>query len=474
MSANALEIVDLTIREWGGAPLVENVNLVVPRGRPLVVIGETGSGKSLVAQAVLGLLPEGMAASGTVRVGDGPPIPAGNAAALRLFWACEVALVPQEPANALDPTMRIGRQLASAGSGRGPVDPVTALANVDLSTDVARAYPFALSGGMAQRVVVATALAGGAPLVIADEPTKGLDRERVGQTVELLRRLSSEGRSLLVITHDPAVARAMDGTLAVMREGRIVENAPATQVFEAPRHPYTRAWLAADPATWKACPRCCAMNDLVLAAHGLSFGYARSRPLFRDLDLHVPRGGVLALVGPSGSGKSTLGNVLLGRQRPFAGEVSWAGADPYRDPAALRRLRRRYQKLHQDPATAFLPNRPIGRQLADIAEVFTGLDLVAALPPLLERLKLRDALLQRYSGEVSGGEAQRLALARVLLLDPALIVADEPTSRLDPIVQKETIELLRELIDERGLGLVLISHDRMIVRATADEIVDLS
>ena len=396
------------------------------------------------------------------------PTDLSDPAALRRHWARDVLLLSQEPRAALDPTMRVGRQLAEAHAPGRP-GPEAALAAVDLPPATARAYPFTLSGGMAQRVLVASALGGAAPVVVVDEPTKGLDAARVGQVTALLRMLLDEGRTLVVITHDPALARGLDGSVAVLRDGGIVECRPAA----APHHPYTREWLAADPVGWPACERCQDMDDLVAAGHGLMFGFPGRPPLFTDLDLHVPRGGVLALTGPSGSGKTTLGNILVGLQPPGAGELTWAGADIYRDRRALTRLRRRYQKLHQDPATAFVPHRPIGRQLADLAEVVPGLQLDTALPPLLDRLRLRDALLKRYPSEVSGGEAQRLAIARLLLLEPSMIVADEPTSRLDPILQRETILLLRSLVQERSIGLVLISHDPALVRSVADDAVVL-
>lgn len=472
MSATALSVHDLTIRDTAGATLVAGIDLSVAPGEALVLIGETGSGKSLVAQAIMGLLPQGFVASGAIAINGCEPVDAGQAGLLRLFWARETMLLPQEPRAALDPTMRIGRQLAQAAAGGLSV--ADALRAVDLPPETARAYPFALSGGMAQRVLVASALVGRAPLLIADEPTKGLDTARVAQTRELLASLQQAGRTLLVITHDIALARALGGRLAVLREGRIVEQGQSAAIFARPRHPYTRDWIAADPSTWRSNLRCCCADGPVLAGYDLRFGHRGQKPLFAGLNLHVPQGGILAVTGPSGCGKTTLGNILLGLRRPDAGSVSWAGTDPYRDRGAAKRLRPRYQKLHQDPATVFIPQRSLGLQFADLAEVAPGLDLPRDLPPLLARLRLSERLLARRPYEVSGGEAQRLALARILLMRPQLIVADEPTSRLDPLVQKELIDLLREIVDRERLGLVLIGHDRKLLAATADEMLELA
>lgn len=471
MSGLALRLSALTIRDRRGIALVAGVTLEVARGSALVLIGETGSGKSLIAQAVLGLLPDGFAAEGEIAICGRPPLPAGDRAALRRFWAREVMLLPQEPRLALDPTMRIGRQLAHAAAGE--LRPAAALAAVDLAPADASCYPFELSGGMAQRALFAAVLTGSAPLVIADEPTKGLDPARIAQTAALIRELLGRGRALVVVTHDLALARDLGGTVAVMREGRIVETGASEAIFRAPRHPYTQAWLGADPSRWRPRLSRPASDEPVLTAHGLGFGYRRAAPLFRNIAIHVPRGGVVAIAGPSGSGKSTLGNILLGLQAPQTGTVLWAGADPYGDRDTLRRLRRRYQKLHQDSASAFLPHRTLARQFADLAEIVPGLDLDESLPPLLDRLRLKPALLARCASEISSGEAQRAALARILLLEPDLVVADEPTSRLDPLVQQETIALLRDVVRERRMGLVLISHDRALTRATADTVVTL-
>lgn len=473
MTAPALVLSGLTIRDAQGEALVADIDLSLAPGRALLLIGETGSGKSLIAQAVMGLLPRGFTASGTIAINGHDAIPASQAGLLQLLWAREIMLLPQEPRAALDPTMRIGRQLATPQRDQS-VSPSTALAAVGLAPETEQAFPGELSGGMAQRVLIASALVGRAPLLIADEPTKGLDAARIGQTRALLADLVARGRALLIITHDIALARSFAGDVAVLSEGRIVEQGPASEVLDAPRHAYTRAWLEADPAGWRPCLRCCAVDEPVLAAHALGFGYPRHAPLFSGIDIHVPAGGVLAVTGPSGCGKSTLGNILLGLQRPQSGTVSWQGVDPYRDRSGKARLRRAYQKLHQDPASVFMPHRSIGQHLQDLQEVAPELVLERDCPPLLDRLKLSDRLLARLPSEISGGEAQRLALARILLLRPALIVADEPTSRLDPLVQRETMLLLRDIIMERQIGLILIGHDRKLLSASADEILDLT
>ena len=204
------------------------------------------------------------------------------------------------------------------------------------------------------------------------------------------------------------------------------------------------------------------MTSLALSAHGLSFGWPNGGMLFEDLDLHLPKGGVLAISGPSGSGKSTLGDILLGLRPPIAGSVEWGGVDIVADKSAIRRLRQCYQKLHQDPIKAFAPHLTLERQFRVLEEVKPGLRVAHDLPPLLDRLQVKSDLLSRRPSEISGGEAQRLALARILLLDPVAIVADEPTSRLDPVIQRET-----------RLGLILISHDKAILSAIADDHLEL-
>jgi peptide/nickel transport system ATP-binding protein len=467
MTEAALTISHLSIHDRNGTALVDDVSLVVPRGDVLTLIGEAGSGKSLIAQAVFGLLPSGLSVTGDITVHGHKPIPANEPKRLAALWREQIMLIPQEPSAALDPTMRVKRQMVLAGLAEEAIKP--ALAAFDLPGSTAEAYPFTLSGGMAQRVLVASALGVGAPIIVADEPTKGLDADRVTHAIATLKRLSAAGRSLLVITHDRRLAEELPGELAIIRNGRVVEHGPSAGLLSAPQSDYARTWLAADPQHWPRCHRCCDMTSLALSAHGLSFGWPKGGMLFEELDLHLPKGGVLAIAGPSGSGKSTLGDILLGLRPPIAGSVEWGGVDIVADKSAIRRLRQRYQKLHQDPIKAFVPHLTLDRQFLALEDVKSDLSVARDLPPLLERLKVNDRLMNRRPSEVSGGEAQRLALARILLLDPVVIVADEPTSRLDPVVQRETMQLLRTTVDQQGLGLVLISHDQTLLAAIADD-----
>lgn len=462
---------NLTIRDPSGAMLVQGITFAIESGRSLTIIGESGGGKSLIAQAIMGLLPDGLTATGTIHIGEAMH-DAGAQGALRLLWARETLLLAQEPRLAFDPTLAIGRQIGD--QRRLDAATVTAaLDAVDLPSGTAMRFPHEVSGGMAQRALVATALVSGAPIVIADEPTKGLDPARNAQVGALLRKLVDDGRALIVISHDLALAQQIGGDLLVLEGGAAREQGTVAQVLREPEAAYTRRWLESRPESWRGCRRCLAMSDAPLVAHGLAAGYAKGAPLFSELHLHLPAGGVIGLAGPSGCGKTTLGNVLLGLMKPVAGQVLWRGADPYANNGTLRQMRRRYQKLHQDPASAFIPHRRLGDQIADLAEVAPAAREPDRIAALLDRLKLKSALLVRYPGEISGGEAQRLALLRLLLLEPEVIVADEPTSRLDPLIQKEAITLMRGLVDETGLALVLIAHDRALLGATADEVITL-
>ncbi|MDR6821112.1 peptide/nickel transport system ATP-binding protein [Neorhizobium sp. 2083] len=467
MTSPALRVTNLTVTDASGMLLVDRINFSVDRGRAVVFIGETGSGKSLIAQAVLGLLPQGLTARGRIEF-DGETVDLADRQALRRYWSHHMALVPQEPRSSLDPTMHVLPQVAGNESRARARD---TLSSVSLDPKVERYYPFMLSGGMAQRVLLAGALTTNASVIVADEPTKGLDDDRVDETIARLNQILDDGRAVVAITHDVRIARGLGGELAVLRDGRMLEQGNVNVVTASPRHAYTQAWLDADPEHWGGANGSCE-TDPVLHADCLTYRVGR-RILFDDLSMTLHRGSIAAITGPSGCGKTMLGNVFLGLARPQAGKVKWHdGADPY----CVRRHpdRPRYQKLHQDPASAFAPGRALRRQFADLRSVLPPDYMERDLPPLLDRLELAPSLLDRRPDEVSGGELQRIAIARVLLFDPICLVADEPTSRLDPLVQRQVIDLLRQLVDERRMSLVLTSHDRRLVRAVADDVIQLS
>ena len=359
MSAGAgLEIRNLRVHGPDGAALVREVSLAARPGVPLTLLGETGSGKSLVLAAAMGVLPPGLRASGSVRL-DGAELLGAPVPVRRRLWGRRLALLPQEPWLALDPTMRTLGQVAEVFRVvRGlPRAEARAEAEALLTTfglaDAGRRFPFQLSGGMAQRVALAVLRAADAPVLLADEPTKGLDAARRDEAALRLREEAERGRTVLAVTHDVAVARALGGEAAVMLDGEVVERGKAARVLSRPAHPYARRLLAADPEAWPDPPPRTsgrAAAEVVVEGRGLAKGFG-GRPVLRSADVAVRRGEVVAVLGPSGCGKTTLGDLLLGLLRPDAGEARrLPGFAPWR-----------FQKLYQDPPGAFAPRLTMQR-----------------------------------------------------------------------------------------------------------------
>lgn len=296
-------------------------------------------------------------------------------------------------------------------------------------------------------------------MLLADEPTKGLDADRRDAVAALLRGALDAGGALLCITHDVTLARALGGEMLVMLEGEVVERGPAARVLAAPEHPYTRRLLAAEPAAWPETAHPAPGRE-VLGAEGVGVTLGGRRVL-SGIDLSVGAGGWVAVTGPSGCGKTTLGNALLGLRRIDTGRVRRAPGI-----AATR-----FQKLYQDPIATFAPGLSLRTALAEAAALHrVPWPRVAAL---LARLRVPNALLDRRPGQVSGGELQRVALARVLLPAPVFLFADEPTSRLDPVTQQETVMALQEASAERGCAVLLVTHDAAMAGKVAGRHVTL-
>ncbi|MDQ0819587.1 peptide/nickel transport system ATP-binding protein [Arthrobacter sp. V4I6] len=446
-----------------GATLVEVADLDFERGYPVTIVGESGSGKSLLAHAIMGTLPAALSAEGSL-VMDGQAYNLAEPGSRRKLWGPVMSLLPQEPMLALDPTMRARDQIAEGArsftadrrSARQAAG--TLLASLGLG-HATGAFPHTLSGGMAQRVAFAAATIGGAPVLIADEPSKGLDDRARAELAGLLRRHIDGGGILLTITHDLDLAREIGGDVLVMKDAHIIEQGPAVQVLTEPAHPYTRRLLAAEPSNWQH-PWMTAPAPLHETARALVRGEGLAKAfggqnLFSDLSLAVHPGERLSLSGPSGSGKTTLGNVLLRLLPSDAGRVHHA------DTLQGGRV----QKLYQDPALAFPSGVPLRDSLGDVIRRHR-LD-PERLEELMASLRLAPVLLTRRPGEVSGGELQRLAIIRSMLLEPALLFADEPTSRLDLITQEETICCLMEQVGRHRCALVLVTHDNALADAVS-------
>lgn len=451
---------------WDGPRcLLQPLSFSLGAGEVLVLLGESGAGKSLLARALMGLTPPGLQARGEVML-DGQRSPAAEAARRRPLWGRRLAWLPQEPAVALDELRRLQPQLTEVFA---QVRGLPAAAARDASraglqalglTDAAKLHTWQLSGGMAQRAATAVALAGGAPVVLADEPTKGLNARWRDQAAQQLADIPRQGGALLVITHDLDLARRLGGRVMVLRDGAVLEAGDTATVLHTPTHDFTRRLLAADPSRWPR-PAASPVTDApLLQAEAVGHRHD-ARWLFRHVSLALHAGERLALLGDSGSGKTTLGQVLLGLTPPREGRVR---RHPGLGPQQV-------QKLYQDPLASFAPGLPLQDALGAVARRHG--QPAQAPADTVARLGLDPALLRRRPQGVSGGELQRVALARALLARPRVLFADEPTSRLDPLSQQQTLDVLQAALRAQDAALMLVTHDLDLAQALAPRVLTL-
>ncbi|MGP8306865.1 ABC transporter ATP-binding protein [Vibrio sp. YIC-376] len=457
-----IQLTDLSIKAKE-VELLQPLSLELYQDKPVTILGQTGSGKSLLAQAVIGLLPKELTQYGTVEVFG----KTRDRRSLVNLWGKEIIMLPQEPWRALDPLMPAYKQVAEVYECVHGLDEERAfnraiddLDKIGLKSS-AHKRPGQLSGGMAQRLAVAAATSAGAKLILADEPTKGLDVSRRDDIVGLLME-SAQGGGLMTITHDIEVARQIGGDIIVMKEGVVVEQGPAEQVLNLPKHEYTRSLIGADPQHWDEREKNLHSIKPVMTVENLSVGRGNN-VLSQGINITFHEGEVIGVVGDSGCGKSTLGDTLLGLLPALEGTVTKHSPNtkPYQ-----------WLKLFQDPPAAFTSSVTLGVLLEDLVKLHK-LDRKRILP-LMEKLKLSPELLERKSTSVSGGELQRFAILRALLLDPVFLFADEPTSRLDPIIAKEVTDLLVDLAKEQGCALLLVSHDPNLIEKRCDTVMRLS
>jgi len=473
---------------------VDGATLEVGRGESVALVGESGSGKSVTALSVLQLLPYPNARHprGSVRL-DGKEMIGAPQPLLRRARGDTVGMIFQEPMTSLNPLHTIERQVAevitlhrgtSASRARERVVELLELVGIRDAASRLSAYPHQLSGGQRQRVMIAMALANEPELLIADEPTTALDVTIQAQVLALLEDLRRRlGMAMLLITHDLGIVRKMVERVYVMSEGRVVEHAETARLFAAPRHPYTRHLLAAEP---KGEPVAADRGaEVVVQAREVRVWFPVRRGLLRrtvghvkavdGLSIEVRAGQTVGVVGESGSGKTTLGLALL-RLQACRGTVVFAGRELATLPRpALRALRREMQVVFQDPYGSLSPRMSVGQIVGEGLTVHALAADAAArearIVRALEEVGLDPDTRHRYPHEFSGGQRQRIAIARAMVLEPRFVVLDEPTSALDVSVQAQIVDLLRDLQRRHRLAYLFISHDLKVVRALAHEVV---
>jgi peptide/nickel transport system ATP-binding protein len=502
MSTNdaLISVRDLAVAYRSGTQVnqaVRGVSFQVAKGETVAIVGESGSGKSTLANAILGLLPDNAQITGGQLLVDGTDLSHATERVKRQIRGGTIGLVPQDPMVSLNPTLRIGRQIAEsliqAHGRRYPAldaDVIELLQQVGLDQPLLRArqYPHELSGGMRQRVLIAVALAGNPRLIIADEPTSALDVTVQRKILDHLQRLVAErGISLLIITHDLGVAADRADRVLVMKSGELVEQGPPQQILIKPSHSYTQALIAAAPAFGQrktpVLPQTNAAPILTLENVGKSFrlpyvkGENSDFQALQGVSFKVYPGQTLAIVGESGSGKSTALRIALGLEKPTQGRVLFEERDitdlGWRE---FRPLRRRMQLVQQNPFAALDPRFTLFESIIEPLVSFgllKGRELEQAARQLIERVHLPVSYLDRLPRELSGGQRQRVAIARALALQPDLLLLDEPVSALDVSVQAQILDLLVELQSELGIAYVLVSHDLAVVASVAHQVLVL-
>ncbi len=493
--APVLELDRLSIALPPGADRADaasDVSLVLHAGEVTCLIGESGSGKSLVARSILGLLPGPRVhvRSGRILFG-GEDLATATPARMRAIRGAGIAMIFQEPMTALNPLHTIGRQLAEVlrihtqlGRGARQARMTGLLEGVQLPEPerLLQCYPHQLSGGQRQRAMIAMALALDPKLLIADEPTTALDVTTQAQILHLIRELQRRhGTAVLFITHDFGVVADIADHVAVLRRGTLVEQGTRAAMLGAPRHPYTRDLIAAVPRLLPPPARPPATAPFVLQARDLVKTYG-ARSLFgsgrviRALDgvgLELRRGETLGLVGESGSGKSTLARALARLMPVDGGEILLHGRDIARlDRKAMRPLRRRVQMVFQDPYGSLDPRQRVADIIAEGPVIHGTAPAVAheeALA-LLELVGLDPSAARRFPHEFSGGQRQRIGIARALALRPEILVADEPVSALDVSVQARVLALLADIRAQLDLSMVFVTHDLRVALQVCDRI----
>ena len=494
--AQLVEVNDLSIgfRDGGAVrPVVDGVSFSIGRGEVMALVGESGSGKTLTARAIPRLLPDGAVVTGGSTRFAGEDLAAVSETRLRALRGAKIGMIFQEPMVSLNPALTIGRQLCEALLLHKPQpreavrrQALEMLVRVGVSEPERRLaqYPHEFSGGMRQRIMIASVMLPRPDILIADEPTTALDAIIQRDVMDLMLDMTREiGAAVLLITHDLGVVADYADALAVMRDGRVVESGPASDTLAYPRHDYTKQLLKSLPGKPEGTHIDSAKKPPLVSFDGVGIDFARKKPwpwsprryfhAVRGVDLDIGAGETVAIVGESGSGKTTLGRSVLGLIKPASGRVIFDGAEiGARSKRPFNHFHDRIQLIFQDPYSSLDPRMRLGAIVAEALRL-SGMSKVEKLRRALSALEeagLPQSFAGRFPHQLSGGQRQRVCIARALACNPDLVVADEPVSALDLTVQAQIIALLKELKERRGFTLIFISHDLAVVQEIADRV----
>ncbi|MFY0520485.1 ABC transporter ATP-binding protein [Lysinibacillus sp. UGB7] len=501
MSEKLLEINNLRVSFITGETefeAVKGVSFHVNKGETLGIVGESGSGKSVTARSIMRLLPSppSFLKSGEI-VFQQQELTALNEKQMEAIRGQDISMIFQDPMTSTNPTIRVGEQVAESLRKHQSLSKTDAykqtiellkLVGIRDAEQRYKQYPHEFSGGMRQRVMIAMALACNPSLLIADEPTTALDVTIQAQILKLMRDMQNKmGTSIILITHDLGVVAGMCDRIIVMKEGEIVEQGTTEEIFTNAQHPYTKKLLNALPKLHeKKQPK--PLSNLLagidatiplIAVEHLSkefeLGRGQTVKAVNDLSFHIYPGETLGLVGESGSGKSTTGRTILQLHQPTNGEVLYQGVPITRLTAKqLKAMRRHMQIIFQDPYSSLNPRKKIvdivGEALDIHKLVKTNEERQQRVEHLLELVGLNKEHAMRYPHEFSGGQRQRIGIARALAVEPNFIVCDEPLSALDVSIQKQIVDLLKDLQQRLGLTYLFIAHDLSMVKHISDRV----
>lgn len=475
-----------------GRPVVKSMSLEVFSGETLCIVGESGSGKSVTSLAVMGLLPKDAltATAGQIEI-DGEDILTVSDGRMRELRASKIAMVFQEPMTALNPVHRVGAQIEEVlklhtrvGAAERRRQVLAMLESVHLP-DIERmydSYPHQLSGGQRQRIVIAMALILKPKLLIADEPTTALDVTTQKQILSLIRELQTKhGTAVIFITHDFGVVAEIADRILVMNQGSVVETGTRDQVLANPAQDYTRMLVSSVPSLAPH-TRSAPDGEIILNVRGLNKFYDKAKRLFKkteqvvaasDVTLTLRRGEILGIVGESGSGKSTVARCVVRLIDPSSGEIRLHDDDiTVLGRGQLMPIRKRIQIIFQDPYRSLNPRRRVGESIIEGLLNYGTARSVAVKQALraMELVGLPADTLDRYPHQFSGGQRQRICIARALVMEPDVLVADEAVSALDVSVQAQVLDLLEEVRQRVGVGVLFITHDLRVAAQICDTI----